>query len=327
MSLSKEAKRAYKKALKAKKKRGRGHWLFIRKGDGAKEIAGKLFTQLAVVVLLVCAVILANEARLSLSSQFLSRSLTDLYHTYVNLGHDNDGGGDAKILPGALELLRTNEDTVGWIRIADTRVDGPVVQRRTGDGNEYYLKRAFDGKNNKAGTLFLDFRAELTAARRSGNLVIYGHNQRDRTMFGDLQNYKNNVDYYKAHPVVDFSSNYRSDKYKIFAYFVATVTPKQSSDGVVFDYQNYIDFTDKARYGEFVNNIMLRSQILTDVDLKYGDEFLTLSTCSNEYDNLRFVLFARKVRKDESPDVDVGAAKMNPDALEPEWKVISKQYG
>jgi len=328
MALSKDAQKAYKKAMKTKNKRKRRSWLFIKKGDSAKEVFSKLITQLAVLVLIGCGVILGNEARQSLNAQFLSSRLTDIYHNYIHI--DNRGGDDnvsAEPLPGAVKMIQQNPDTIGWIRIADTRVDGPVVQRKTPDGNDYYLKRAFDGKNNKAGTLFLDRRASLTAGGRSENLVIYGHNQKDRTMFGDLLNYKSNVDYYKKNPVVDFSSNYRGDRYKIFAYFVATVTPQQASDGFVFDYHNYVNFRDKAHYTEFVNNIMLRSQIITDVDLQYGDEFLTLSTCSNEYDNLRFVVFARKVRSDESPDVDVSGAHMNPNVKEPEWSVISRQYG
>ncbi|MCL2053229.1 MAG: class B sortase [Oscillospiraceae bacterium] len=325
MALSKDAKKAYKKAVKAKNKRQRKHWLFFRKGDGVKEIFSKLITQVALVVLIGCGVVLGNEARLSLSAQFLSKSLTDLYHTFIHI--EDKGDDNADPMPGAKRLLQDNPETIGWVRIADTKVDGPVVQRKSADGNEYYLKRSFDGKNNKAGTIFLDMRATLTYSKRSDQLVIYGHNQKDRTMFGDLYNYKNNVDYYKKHPVIDFSSNYRSDKYKIFAYFVAPVTPNQTRDGVIFDYHNYINFSGKAQYTDFVNHVALRSQIITDVDLEYGDEFLTLSTCSNEYDNLRFVVFSRKVRKGEDASVDVGTARMNPNVKEPDWDVIRRQYG
>ena len=325
MALSKDAKKAYKKAMKKKNKKQRKHWLFIRRGDSVKEVFSKLFTQFALIVLIVCILILGNEARHSLAAQSLSRSLTSLYHNYLHLDDKEDGNTDP--LPGAVKLLEKNPDTVGWVRIEGTNVDGPVVQRKTADGNEYYLKRSFDGKNNKAGTLFLDMRAQLTASRRSDNLTIYGHNQKDRTMFGDLSNYKNNVDYYKQHPTVLFSSNYRVDRYKIFAYFVSPVTPNQTRDGIVFDYHNYINFSSRAEYNEFVDNIMLRSQIITDVDLQYGDEFLTLSTCSNEYDNLRFIVFARKVRKGEDPGVNVEIAHKNSNMLEPDWDAISRQYG
>lgn len=317
MALSKDAKKSLQKAMKAKKKRKKGSWLFIQKGDSVKEVFSKLFTQLAVIVLIGCVLVLGNELRLSLSAKYLNSSLKDLYYTYISPG-DNNG----QLMASAKELLEINPDTVGWVHIEDTNMSMPVVQRTSKDGNEYYLKRAFDGSNNKAGTIFLDYRASLTAKKRSDNLVIYGHNQKDKTMFGDLANYKHNLDYYKAHPVIQFSSNYTSDTYKIFGYFVTAVLESQTIDGKIFDYHNYIDFENKKQYNDFVDNIMLRSHIVTDVDLQYGDQFLTLSTCSNEFEPSRFVVFARKVRKGESSDVDVSLAFINNSAKEPDWSVI-----
>ena len=75
MAMSKSAERAYKKAVKAKKKAKRGHWLLIQKDDSVKEVFSKLFTQFAVLVLIGCGVILANEFRLSFSARQLNDSL------------------------------------------------------------------------------------------------------------------------------------------------------------------------------------------------------------------------------------------------------------
>ena len=317
MALSGSARKAYKKAVKAKKKKMRGHWLLIQKGDSAKEVASKLFTQLAVVVLVLCGLILANELRLSLSTKFLNDSLISLRNTFLSY---SDSGGE--LMPSAKALLEINPDTVGWIHIEGTNISLPVVQRRSSDGNDVYLKTAFDGSSNKAGTIFLDWRNTLNAHERSDNLVIYGHNQKDKTMFGDLAYYKKNIDYYSQHPVIQFSSNYRTDTYKIFAYFVAPTLESQTADGVVFDYHNRLEFSSREKYDDFINNVMLRSQIITPVDVQYGDEFITLSTCSNEFSNSRFAVFARKVREGESTEVDVFQAYLNPNAKEPDWNVI-----
>lgn len=319
MALSGSAKRAYKKAFKAKQKKRRGHWLLIQKGDCAKEVASKLFTQFALVVLIGCIVILANELRLSLSAKFLNSSLQDLYYTYISPG-DNNG----EILDSAKQLLEINPDTVGWVHIEGTNVSLPVVQKTTSDGNEYYLKRAFDGSSNKAGTVFMDMRNVIDAHKRSDNLILYGHNQKDKTMFGDLAYYKKDLNYYSQHPVIQFSSNYRIDTYKIFAYFVTPVLESQTADGVIFDYHNKLNFSSKSEYNDFIDNIMLRTQIITDVDVQYGDEFLTLSTCSNEFEPSRFVVFARKVREGEDPEVNVSLAYLNTEAKEPDWDVIYK---
>ncbi|MGN0642291.1 MAG: class B sortase [Huintestinicola sp.] len=313
MSLSKSARKAYKKAVKAKKKKQRGHWLLIQKGDSVKEICSKIITQIAVVVLIGCGVILLNEFRLSYSAQRLNDSLKNLYQSYVS--HSSSG----EILPGAVELLKINPDTVGYITIEGTEVDFPVVQ--CGD-NSTYLKTSFDGSSNKAGTVFLDYRDTLTAKKRSDNLILYGHNQKDRTMFGSLKDYKKNLNYYSSHPVIKFNSNYESDTYKIFAYYVTAIDPSQTADGVIFDYHNYINLSDRDTYDRFISNIMERSQIITAVDVEYGDEFLTLSTCSNEFEPSRFVVFARKTRKGEDSSVDTSAAYLNPNAKEPDWDVI-----
>lgn len=317
MAISRSAKKAYRKAAKAKKRNRRGHWLIIQKGDSFKEKCSKLFTQFALCVLIVCIAILINELRLSVSTMIQNGSLQDIYNSFTS-----SSNGNGQVMDNAKQLLELNPDTVGWVHIDDTNVSLPVVQRKGADGNEYYLDTAFDGSRNKAGTVFLDMRAVLNAGKRSDNLVLYGHNQKDKTMFGDLANYKKNLEYYRSHPVIRFNSNYRSDSYKIFAYFVTPVEPHQTSDGVIFDYHNYINLDSKETYSSFIDNIMLRSQIITPVDVKYGDKFLTLSTCSNEFEPSRFVVFARQVRTGEDAGVDVSQAYLNSNAKQPEWDVI-----
>ncbi len=314
MGMSKSAQAAYKKAFKEKQKRRRGHWLLIQKGDSAKEVVSKLFTQLCVLVLIACAVILGREIYLSIAAQQLNSTLKGLYDSVVS-----NMSGESEMLPGAQEMLAINPETIGYIKIDGTEVDFPVVQ---GADNARYLTVAFDGSQNKAGTAFLDFRNELTAKKRSDNLIIYAHNQRDRTMFGRLKDYKNNLDFYSAHPKITFNSNYRSDEYKIFAYFVTEALPSQTAEGRIFDYHNYLDLSDRAVYDRFMSNVFERTQIITAVDVKYGDEFLTLSTCSSEFEPSRFVVMARKVRKGEDPDVDTAAAYLNPDARQINWNLV-----
>lgn len=325
MGISKETKKNIKKAVKQKNKRRRGSWLFIQRGDSIGECFSKLFTQLAVLVLIACGVVLLNEVRLSLSARQLNSGLREIFESY----RDDPGkglissilGGEPEMTPAAKKLCGMNPDTVGYINIDGTDISMPVVQRKTSDGNTYYLKTAFDGSPNKAGTVFLDYRAELTAKKRSDVLTVYGHNQRDLTMFGELKFYKKDLDYYKAHPTVEFASNYETNVYKIFAYFVAETRPDQTRDGVIFDYHNYIGL-DKDRYDKFIDNIMKRTQILTSVDVQYGDEFLVLSTCSSEFEDSRFAVFARKVRDGEDAAVDTESAILNQNAVEPDWNYI-----
>ena len=319
MALSNEALKSYKKAQKAQKKKRRNkQWFFLRKGDSKKEIVSKVFTQLMAVVLIVCVVVLFDYFKAAFVNSRLNNSLQDLYGNVTSVL----GGGE--MLPNAKKLLEVNKDASGWVRIEGTKVDLPVVHRMSPeDGNTYYLTHNFNGEKAKAGTVFADYRTTIEAHKQSDNIVLYGHNEADNTMFGDLDRYKHDLDFYKAHPIVEFNTNYEVSQYKIVSVFVTNVLAKQAADGVVFDYHNYIDM-DKTRYQEFVDNIMLRTQFNTGVDVQYGDKFLTLSTCSSEFEPSRFVVIARKVRSGESAVVDTSLASVNKNAKEPDWDTIYK---
>jgi len=318
LGLSREAKKSIKKAQKVqRRKRRKTHWLIIQKGDDTKEIIYKVITQLCCIVVIASVIILWDYFKAMYDNSKLNSSLQNIYGNIYSAVT-----GDGQLLPSAEALLEINPDTVGWVKIEGTKVDNPVVLRKDDTPDSfYYLTHNFNGESAKAGTVFVDYRSTIGYKKQSDNLVIYGHNEKDNSMFGDLDRYKKDIEYYREHPVIQFNTNYETGEYKIIACFVTNVLPSQSADGTVFDYQNYIDF-DEARYNDFINNVMLRSQIITTVDCRYGDRFITLSTCSNEFEPSRFVVVARKVREDEDATVDVAGAYVNENAKEPDWDVI-----
>ncbi|MCZ0704646.1 SrtB family sortase [Natronobacillus azotifigens] len=81
-------------------------------------------------------------------------------------------------------LVGINKDYVGWINIEDTTVDYPVV--KTGD-NEFYLSHNFYKQEDFAGAIFMDYRNSMDKLDK--NLILYGHNMKDGSMFGSLKNY------------------------------------------------------------------------------------------------------------------------------------------
>ena len=99
---------------------------------------------------------------------------------------------------GYAALKNENPDYVGWIRIPDTRIDYPVVDRESDP--EYYLHRAFDGSKSFGGTPFLGEASGVDTKC----LIIYGHNMKNGSIFGTLDSYKK-ADYWKEHPIVHFS--------------------------------------------------------------------------------------------------------------------------
>ena len=102
-----------------------------------------------------------------------------------------------------------------------------------------------------------------------------------------------------------------SETYKIFAGVLANT---QEQYGEVFKYINKTSFKNQDDFNKFIINVMDRSWFYTDVDLQYGDQLLTLSTCYwplGEEVDTRWVIFARKVRPGESEYVDTSLATRN----------------
>ncbi len=232
------------------------------------------------------------------------------------------------ILPEMVSFIDDNSDTSGWITVGGTNVDDIVLQ--TYD-NEFYLSKDFNEEYSVAGSIYLDYRCVANEQNdlQSDNLVIYGHNQKDGTKFGTLKNYKikssdtSNFEFYKEHPTFEFSNLYENYTYKIIATFVSEATAEQDPNGEWFDYHNYINFDDgNYSFEKYKTIVESRSAIITGVDYNEDDKYITLSTCSNEFDNSRFVIIGRRVREDESTFVDTSKATINEDMKEPDLNFI-----
>lgn len=311
-----------------------------RKGDSAGVITRKVITDAAVVVLIAALIILAwyfvQQAKIKRDIDEQRKKHDDItVITQSTTAPPETEATTTETEPPPLVMLENmksfvedNPDTAGWITISNTNINNVVVQT---DNNEYYMDKDFYGKYNIAGQLYIDFRcvANDYSSKQSDNIVIYGHNQADNTMFGTLKRYKikkdntKNFDFYLENPTFEFSNLYEEYTYKIIAMFVIEVEPYQTRDGVIFDYHNYINFGKTERtFDEFKENILKRTAVNTGVDFDENDKFMTLSTCSNEFDQSRFVVIGRRVRDGESAEVDTSKAEINEDMLEPDYNYI-----
>lgn len=296
--------------------------------DKSKKLTSRLITAIAAVILICCLIVLFDYFYKGWRNQQIIKDAQDAHGQggdVVEIEPDEE----LPLLPSAVGLLKQNPDTVGWINVPNTKIDLPVVKASNEEGmkNDYYLTHNFLREENKAGTVFADYRTTIKSKKQSDNIILYGHNELNNTMFGDLDKYKDgfygSVDFYKKSPTFTFSTNYEEAEYKVFAYFVISANPAHEKRTEFFDYQNYVDFTEE-RYNDFINNVMARTKIITDVDVQYGDRFVTLSTCSKEFKDARFIVIGRKVREGESSFVDVEKAYTNNDALDPDWNLIFK---
>ncbi|MBP3761125.1 MAG: class B sortase [Ruminococcus sp.] len=290
--------------------------LFPLREDSVGERIRKLVFLGSVVAIIICGYLVADYYLDLWKSRQLTDSIKNIYITYDRTD-DNEQKSDGMekyytLLDGARKLLDMNEDSIGFITIEGTPIQNPVV--KSTDNNKY-LNLNFYGEESRAGTIFLDWRCNFDVVenhklllQNADNLVVYGHNMGDESMFGCLKYYQRNYNYYIEHPIIEFNSNYEVYKYKIFG--VILVDAFDESD-TKFDCWNKLYFDGENDFYEFVNEVKRRNIVLNDVDVKFGDPLLTLSTCNTTLgDNGRLLIIARRVRDGE--DLLAGTQNASP---------------
>lgn len=193
---------------------------------------------------------------------------------------------EPEILPEYKELYEKNPHFIGWINIPDTIINYPVVQA---EDNDYYLERDFFGKPDKHGTLFLDVQSDIL--KPTTNLMIYGHNMKDGSMFSMLKSYRKKA-FYDKNNIIEFNTIYAKGKYEIISVFLSKVYLKSDN---VFKYYQFFQASTEEEFNYFYENIKKIALYDTGVEAKYGDTFLTLSTCDYSTKDGRLVVVAKKV--------------------------------
>ena len=150
-------------------------------------------------------------------------------------------------------VLKQNADCIGWIFIEGTNINYPVMH--TPSDPQKYLRLSFDKKYSQSGVPFLDGRCSL----QNTNLIIYGHNMKNGTMFSDLKKYLDTV-YREAHKMIEF----------------------QTADGVSF-----FEVTDVVRTN-------ISDERYNQINLTDG-RVLVLSTCYGNAKSDRLLIIAKEV--------------------------------
>ena len=173
-------------------------------------------------------------------------------------------------------LKAINDDVVAWIYLEDTHVNYPVV---LGPDNDYYLNRLYNGKGNGAGSIFMDFRNKGDFSDR--NNILYGHRMNNGTMFADISNYSNR-EFFDGHPYVLIVTPDAKYKAEVFSAYIANTT--YSSWDTVFDGDD--------KYLSWLESIHGRSYFERDVEFTADTKIVTLSTCTYEFEDARFIVHA-----------------------------------
>lgn len=174
------------------------------------------------------------------------------------------------------ELIKINADYKMWIEVPNTNIDYPVVQ---GKDNDFYLNHDFNKKESSAGAIFVDYKNNID---KDKNIVIYGHNMRNKSMFQNLMKFKDEA-FWKENSKIILTIGGKRYEYKIFSSYISNA--------------NYINlktnFKSEDEYLKYIDSIKENSIFHRDVDIKSNDRILTLSTCSYEEDDNRMIIYGK----------------------------------
>ena len=192
----------------------------------------------------------------------------------------NDNSNNEKYIVDFKKLKSENNDVVAYIKVNNTNIEYPIVKT---SNNNFYLNHSFDKSKNSRGWIFVDYKNKFDNTDK--NIVIYGHNMRDGSMFGSLKNILNEEWYNNTKNMnITFLTENGNYIYKVFSIY------KIESE----DYYIKTNFKNDEDYEKFLNTIKNRSIKNFDINLNINDKIITLSTCANN-NKYRIVLHAKKL--------------------------------
>lgn len=174
------------------------------------------------------------------------------------------------------DLLSMNPDCFGWLSIAGTNISYPVMHRP--NNPQKYLNKNFYGEYNQSGVPFLDSRCNSD----STNLIVYGHNMNNGTMFADLCNYTD-YSYFTQHPIVILETKEENKTYTVFA-----VMKVKADD----DWYRFITADTKRDYDSKINYAKTHRLYDTGITPENNKHLLTLSTCYGGNSDNRILVLA-----------------------------------
>lgn len=177
------------------------------------------------------------------------------------------------------KLKESNTDYRGWITVENTDIDYPIVQ---GTDNDFYLKHDFNKKESISGCVFMDY---LNEVDKDDNIILYGHNMRNGSMFSKLQNFKENEFFYQNNKVI-IKDEAGEHTYEVFSVYVLKPGDKLGK----------INYSSADEFNEYIKFIKNKSFYASDIKVEKGDKILTLVTCTYEIDDARTIVHAKLIK-------------------------------
>lgn len=193
------------------------------------------------------------------------RQIDEIYRDENTTNNINETSANNK-------LIDINSDYKLWISIPNTVIDYPVVQCKD---NEFYLKNNFYKADSISGTIFIDSRNNINEDK---NLVLYGHNMKNGSMFTDINKFKD-IDFFQNGEIKIIKDN-KEHVYDVFSVFVETS----------YDVSIKFKFNDNNEFIEYID--FLKEKSIYKKDINNYSNIITLYTCSYEFENARTIVIA-----------------------------------
>ncbi len=185
------------------------------------------------------------------------------------------------------KLAAMNPDCIGVIEIPDTPISLPVMF--TPEDSDKYLYRNFSGEKEYRGLPFLDGATKLGVSQ---NYIIHGHNMKDGTSFGTLDEYLKKS-YYNKHKYIYFNTPFSEGVYEIMA---VCKTKIYTANDDCFKYYKYGGELTKTQFNTYIREVKKMSEYNTGVSATWGDELITLSTCNRYTEEGRLIIVAKRIK-------------------------------
>lgn len=245
---------------------------------------------ICIVVIIICLIYIfqwymENRKNANMLKNIKDESIIDTKTISVLLENNNDSDSENKNIVEIPvyeldfnKLLSINSSTVGWITVPNTSIDYPVAQ---GQNNSFYLNHSFDNSSNTAGWIFADYRNKFDGTDK--NIIIYGHNRMDSSMFATLKN-THKSSWYDNNKYITLTTPNGTIVYEVFSLYTIPME----------NYYLTTDFSNDTDYLNFLNTIKSRSIHDFGINLKSTDKILTLSTCDSSGKS-RVILHAKQI--------------------------------
>lgn len=234
--------------------------------------------KICIVMLLVLTAIFAVSTYIFVSDNLDDKKQLDEFESIAQIVEDSEQRSNNKYA----DLYAQNNDFVGWMKIEDTVIDYPVMQSQYNPN--FYLDHNFNKEYSRFGVPYMQENCSLS----SDNIIVYGHNMKNKSMFNEQTKYSSK-DFYNSHKFIQLDTLSEQRTYEVICAF------KTVANANGFQYYNFVKANTEEDFRAYIEKCQALSFYDTGVNAEYGDKLMTLSTCEYSQNNGRFVVVAKLI--------------------------------